>query len=83
MKKVTVKLILLINYVQHHIQLPDVSSTVDRPITNMTEIWNLLQTEHIVIPCDVDPPSSSPANYNTSLQKYPLCSRQPPDCLQL
>ena len=75
--------VVLINHVQHRIQPTDISSTFtfNRPTTNVMETWSPPQTEHILIPCDVDPPSSSLANCNTSQQRYPLCYRQPPDCL--
>ena len=76
-------LYIYINRVQYHIQPPDISSTVNRPTTNVMEIWHPPQTEHIVISRDADPPSSSPANCNTSQQRYPLSNRQPPDHLQL
>ena len=72
-----------INRVQHRIQPPDNSSIVNRPTTNERETWSPPQTEHIIIPCDVNPPSSSPANCNTSQRRYPLRNRQPPDRLQL
>ena len=69
-----------INCVQHRIQPPDITSTANRPTSNMMKTWNPLQTEHIVIQYDVDP--SSPTNCNTS-RRYPLRNRQPPDRLQL
>ena len=47
-----------INHVQHRIQPPDISNTVNRPTTNVMKTWNPPQIEHIVISCDVDPPSS-------------------------
>ena len=75
--------VIHINRVQHRIQPPDNSSIVNRPTTNVMETWSPPQTKHIIIPCDVDPPSSSPANCNTSQWRYPLRNRQPPDHLQL
>ena len=72
-----------INRIQHRIQPPDISSIVNRPTTNVMETWSPPQTEHIVVTCDVDPPSSSPANCNTSQRRYPLHNRRPPGHLQL
>ena len=75
MKMVIVKLYTVhVNRVEYRTQPMNMSSKVNRPTTNVMETWNQPQTDHIVIPCDVNSPSNSSVNCNTSQCRYPLCN---------